>query len=101
MICPGGHWNMSQRTQQARSPRVSDGHVRWPFRLDFQGCEQVRCRFGLYGESLSVRTDGDVPRRVEFARRSEDHTSELQSLMRISYAVFCLQKQNKKNKSRH
>src|SRR3546814_2191125 len=28
-------------------------------------------------------------------RRSEEHTSELQSLMRISYAVFCLKKQNK------
>src|SRR3546814_1671067 len=30
------------------------------------------------------------------ARRSEEHTSELQSLMRISYAVFCLKKKNKK-----
>src|SRR3546814_10019162 len=30
------------------------------------------------------------------ASRSEEHTSELQSLMRISYAVFCLKKQNKK-----
>src|SRR3546814_8760072 len=29
--------------------------------------------------------------------RSEEHTSELQSLMRISYAVFCLQKKNKQN----
>src|SRR3546814_6647942 len=29
------------------------------------------------------------------ARRSEEHTSELQSLMRISYAVFCLTKKNK------
>src|SRR3546814_2278534 len=29
-------------------------------------------------------------------RRSEEHTSELQSLMRISYAVFCLNKKNKK-----
>src|SRR3546814_3727905 len=28
--------------------------------------------------------------------RSEEHTSELQSLMRISYAVFCLNKKNKK-----
>src|SRR3546814_8541659 len=28
--------------------------------------------------------------------RSEEHTSELQSLMRISYAVFCLQKKNKR-----
>src|SRR3546814_3714841 len=31
--------------------------------------------------------------------RSEVHTSELQSLMRISYAVFCLQKKKKKNKT--
>src|SRR3546814_7259187 len=30
-------------------------------------------------------------------RRSEEHTSELQSLMRISYAVFCLKKQNPQN----
>src|SRR3546814_4072507 len=30
-------------------------------------------------------------------RRSEEHTSELQSLMRISYAVFCLKKKKKKN----
>src|SRR3546814_8909899 len=33
-------------------------------------------------------------------RRSEEHTSELQSLMRISYAVFCLKKKNKKLKSK-
>src|SRR3546814_18728345 len=30
-------------------------------------------------------------------QRSEEHTSELQSLMRISYAVFCLKKKKKKN----
>src|SRR3546814_9402696 len=37
--------------------------------------------------------DGDrTPVRVPF--RSEEHTSELQSLMRISYAVFCLKKKN-------
>src|SRR3546814_1744395 len=33
-----------------------------------------------------------------FALRSEEHTSELQSLMRISYAVFCLKKKKTKNK---
>src|SRR3546814_8457172 len=32
--------------------------------------------------------------RHEDRRRSEEHTSELQSLMRISYAVFCLKKKN-------
>src|SRR3546814_1161646 len=31
--------------------------------------------------------------------RSEEHTSELQSLMRISYAVFCLKKKNKKTQT--
>src|SRR3546814_9303388 len=33
--------------------------------------------------------------RIEATERSEEHTSELQSLMRISYAVFCLKKQKK------
>src|SRR3546814_6534966 len=37
--------------------------------------------------------------KAEFvAMRSEEHTSELQSLMRISYAVFCLKKKKQKNK---
>src|SRR3546814_1847007 len=41
---------------------------------------------------------GDVEKDREEAReiRSEEHTSELQSLMRISYAVFCLKKKKKK-----
>src|SRR3546814_5716568 len=36
--------------------------------------------------------------RVRAADRSEEHTSELQSLMRISYAVFCLKKKKKLTK---
>src|SRR3546814_7955846 len=35
-----------------------------------------------------------------YLKRSEEHTSELQSLMRISYAVFCLKKKNKNNNIR-
>src|SRR3546814_10323990 len=41
-----------------------------------------------------------LPRPLRAKLRSEEHTSELQSLMRISYAVFCLKKKintNKKN----
>src|SRR3546814_8666673 len=34
---------------------------------------------------------------VDVGQRSEEHTSELQSLMRISYAVFCLKKKKKNN----
>src|SRR3546814_8223810 len=40
------------------------------------------------------RDDGARRLRVPAAGRSEEHTSELQSLMRISYAVFCLKKKN-------
>src|SRR3546814_10617313 len=36
---------------------------------------------------------------VQAAPRSEEHTSELQSLMRISYAVFCLQKKKNQDKT--
>src|SRR3546814_3043414 len=42
-------------------------------------------------EYKSVFSDATYT-HVEFKRRSEEHTSELQSLMRISYAVFCLHK---------
>src|SRR3546814_8657589 len=35
--------------------------------------------------------------QVSLVKRSEEHTSELQSLMRISYAVFCLKKKKKQN----
>src|SRR3546814_1510560 len=40
------------------------------------------------------------PAGVTPALRSEEHTSELQSLMRISYAVFCLTKKNTKHRCR-
>src|SRR3546814_1570638 len=43
------------------------------------------------GARSSHRLNGITPCR---SGRSEEHTSELQSLMRISYAVFCLTKQN-------
>src|SRR3546814_3961403 len=77
---------------------------RLPPRRVFDGMDQ------LEGEAIYRALNADVrlkvaQRRVKLLRsallqvgwngRSEEHTSELQSLMRISYAVFCLQK--KKN----
>src|SRR3546814_9503684 len=53
----------------------------------------IRKRLGLAGGgSLLVEEtpDGVILRTVAQSIRSEEHTSELQSLMRISYAVFCL-----------
>src|SRR3546814_7791425 len=39
---------------------------------------------------------GQMLEKGQFGERSEEHTSELQSLMRISYAVFCLKKKKTK-----
>src|SRR3546814_2201341 len=41
------------------------------------------------------RKQGGIEQRLAPALRSEEHTSELQSLMRISYAVFCLKKKKR------
>src|SRR3546814_5874665 len=57
--------------------------------LDAQGLQRLRVGAGM----LEVR--GQEHHVCAFiAQRSEEHTSELQSLMRISYAVFCLKKKN-------
>src|SRR3546814_6284339 len=52
----------------------------------FMNCTRTSC-------SVSSGTRWPAHRRM---RRSEEHTSELQSLMRISYAVFCLKKKAEK-----
>src|SRR3546814_2182856 len=75
----------------------------------FKPGERVRLRFvnasamtnfnvRLPGLPMTVvQADGQNVRPVE---RSEEHTSELQSLMRISYAVFCLKNNNNQYKQR-
>src|SRR3546814_16868136 len=52
----------------------------------------LQCAAGGVGTAMAGEqaTAGDMERAV--VGRSEEHTSELQSLMRISYAVFCLKK---------
>src|SRR3546814_6574210 len=54
---------------------------------------RIASHFGLH----FVDTDALIEQRTGTSIRSEEHTSELQSLMRISYAVFCLKKKHKKN----
>src|SRR3546814_16634970 len=53
-----------------------------------------------YEAEIEGRDRGDIDFTSDSpynTRRSEEHTSELQSLMRISYAVFCLKKKKKKH----
>src|SRR3546814_10595175 len=47
------------------------------------------------GASPAPEASSGPPSWATAMKRSEEHTSELQSLMRISYAVFCLKKKNK------
>src|SRR3546814_9886198 len=59
------------------------------------GPDKATCRWFLmlYGADGAPVLPTHPP--IQIAYRSEEHTSELQSLMRISYAVFCLKKKNK------
>src|SRR3546814_1454087 len=49
---------------------------------------------GVREVAIALRPGSPTAKKAE-AARSEEHTSELQSLMRSSYAVFCLTKKNK------
>src|SRR3546814_1580551 len=53
----------------------------------------------IIGKRGILETDAIGAQPLNGGVRSEEHTSELQSLMRISYAVFCLQKTNKKQQT--
>src|SRR3546814_9045732 len=65
------------------------GHARcWPVLHAYVGQGLTDIRFGCFG---SAEFNANSPGGAGLGR-SEEHTSELQSLMRISYAVFCLKK---------
>src|SRR3546814_23024 len=102
-----GHW-LSFDKPGAKLPKVfhvnwfrkgDDGSFLWPgFGDNLRVLEWMIGR--VKGEAGAIDTPiGALPRPedldlagVELTDRSEEHTSELQSLMRISYAVFCLKK---------
>src|SRR3546814_4920970 len=75
-----------------RPPRSTRTDTLFPYTTLFRSAGTV---LGMAGDAL-VREERRGVRRGELLdARSEEHTSELQSLMRISYAVFCLKKKKK------
>src|SRR3546814_5863472 len=88
-------------TTRFRSPESDAGHpadARGDRSLD----DGAAARSPAVAACVARRLPGDSRARKEGGRRrggltfrSEEHTSELQSLMRISYAVFCLKQKNK------
>src|SRR3546814_7893515 len=67
----------------------------WPARRRVRSARAafLRQQGGEPGVAVGDASEGQLPRDVR--KRSEEHTSELQSLMRISYAVFCLKKKKR------
>src|SRR3546814_5827053 len=78
-----------------------------PFGSHPRPCRDLSARRDAGADAAPVQATagagsrGDVRRIAQAAARSEEHTSELQSLMRISYAVLCLKKTKHKNTSHH
>src|SRR3546814_4741103 len=95
-----------------RPPRSTRTDTLFPYTTLFRSDEQLRYRRTQrryrsilagrmerrYGAKLA-RSSTWRADNFHIINRSEEHTSELQSLMRISYAVFCLKK-NKNNKTK-
>src|SRR3546814_1765747 len=74
-----------------------------PFRVLTQDMAVLNETVGAVLGPLSGARGGAEPllETLEAYFRSEEHTSELQSLMRISYAVFCLKKKNNEIPKQH
>src|SRR3546814_8045227 len=72
-----------------------------PHLLDDLGAQRRFLLGALAFQALAGAADGVALLVQQAADRSEEHTSDLQSLMRISYAVFCLKKKNIKKYNTH
>src|SRR3546814_9829988 len=89
-----------------RPPRTTRTDTLFPYTTLFRSDGGCRCRAAppvvgtrhpAQRRGSDCGVDNSLPRRGGAVVRSEEHTSELQSLMRISYAVFCLKKKNETN----
>src|SRR3546814_5705236 len=85
--------------------RQSGGHIFIEMSDDGRGIDpdRLRARAITMGLMSPAETDSlsDAAAQALIFERSEEHTSELQSLMRISYAVFCLKKKKTHNTKDH
>src|SRR3546814_9161395 len=75
------------RVRRVGGRRVGDGRL-----ACFGWCLRIVSARRLFSDRRGGRRRGTLRGEVGGGLQSEEHTSELQSLMRISYAVFCLKK---------
>src|SRR3546814_3310539 len=75
---------------------VANGGIAHTHRLKGEVAQQAAENESLRARNATLDAEvQDLNSGVVAIERSEEHTSELQSLMRLSYAVFCLKKKNK------
>src|SRR3546814_10442764 len=87
-----------------RPPRSTRTDTLFPYTTLFRSSLAARVSCGAYAHLCSltvatfflIRSGPNAPKKSSL--RSEEHTSELQSLLRISYAVFCLKNKMKLDK---
>src|SRR3546814_6918224 len=91
-----------------RPPRSTRTDTLFPYTTLFRSgpsCSRLPFLWpqGPASSALALASLASLPWRwrCRSTSRSEEHTSELQSLMRISYAVFCLKKKKKTRKKHH
>src|SRR3546814_2620782 len=95
-------WPESCASIAVRKPRPGlrrDGNYHLPFAATAARTSASSCSGEELGSFCPLMKKVGVPRTPTArasAMRSEEHTSELQSLMRISYAVFCLKQKKKR-----
>src|SRR3546814_9983367 len=81
-----------------RPPRSTRTDTLFPYTTLFRSPRRAwRCTRRRFSRAPSFLRRRRTARRSPPTARSEEHTSELQSLMRISYAVFCLKKKTKQS----
>src|SRR3546814_4233693 len=89
---------VEERTQVVRAARMAQLAQRLGLDLANALAGDVELLADFFERVVGVHVDAEAhPQHLGLTRRSEEHTSELQSLMRISYAVFCLKKKKKYN----
>src|SRR3546814_5158048 len=84
-----------------RPPRSTRTDTLFPYTTLFRSLHAAHRGAGIGEEDDGIGGGHGMRLRWGKIGRSEEHTSELQSLMRISYAVFCLKKKNTPNPNNH
>src|SRR3546814_793954 len=91
-----GRWGMRRPSGWLASSRAAQPQYQGDGHLECGGVEmRARGNVGRVQHGFAHLFDLQADRGAGVVPRSEEHTSELQSLMRISYAVFCLKKKKK------